>query len=174
MSSPFDIPAPPSDVFVAPHTTLIGDVRLGPLSSVWFGAVLRADNDRIEIGSETNIQDNVVIHVDPGCPVHIGHACTIGHGAIVHGARLDQHVLVGMNAVLLNNAQVGAYCIIGAGALLTGGTVIPPRSLVLGSPAKVVRSLTEEECRSIERNAAVYVQKSKDYLQHFGPYRKNQ
>lgn len=161
------------EVFVAPNATVIGQVSLGDESSIWYGAVLRADNDSIEVGSRSNVQDNAVIHVDPGCPVKIGESCIIGHGAIVHGATLQDHVLVGMNAVILNNAVVGEYSIIGANALVTTGMVIPPRSLVLGSPAKVVKVLTEQQCKDIERNADVYVKKAKEFILAYAQYQSD-
>lgn len=155
------------DVFIAPNATVIGQVTLGDEVSVWYGAVLRADADVIEIGSRTNIQDNAVVHCDPGAPAIIGEDCIIGHLALVHGAQLGNHVLVGMNSTLLNNAKVGDYCIIGANALVTAGTVIPPYSLVMGSPAKVVKQLTSEQIEKIKQNAEVYVDLSKGYLEFY-------
>jgi carbonic anhydrase/acetyltransferase-like protein (isoleucine patch superfamily) len=115
----------------------------------------------------TNIQDNAVVHCDPGAPAIIGEDCIIGHLALVHGAQLGNHVLVGMNSTILNNAKIGDYCIIGANALVTAETVIPPYSLVLGSPAKVVKQLTEEQQQKICDNAKVYVALSKGYLDFF-------
>ncbi len=155
------------DVFIAPTATVIGDVELGDDSSVWFGAVLRGDSDKIKIGNRTNIQDNAVVHCDPNDPAIIGDDCIIGHLAIVHGATLKNNVLVGMNATVLNKAVIGEYSIIGANALVTAGTIIPPGSLVLGSPAKVVKSLSEDQKNGIRKNAAVYVQKAKEYIQHY-------
>ncbi len=154
------------DLFVANTATIIGDVELGDLCSVWFGAVIRGDSDSIRIGHRTNIQDNAVVHCDPGAPAVIGDDCVIGHCAIVHGAQLGNCVLVGMNATVLNNARVGNNVIIGANALVTAGTEIPDNSLVLGSPAKVVKSLTEEQIEGIRENARVYVEKAGEYL-HF-------
>ncbi len=155
------------DVFIAPNATVLGQVTLGDEVSVWFGAVLRADADIIEVGSRSNIQDNAVVHCDPGAPAIIGEDCIIGHLALVHGAQLGNHVLVGMNSTLLNNAKVGDYCIIGANALVTAGTVIPPYSLVVGSPAKVVKQLTPEQIEKIKQNAEVYVDLSKGYLDFY-------
>ncbi len=155
------------DVFIAPNATVIGQVTLGDEVSIWYGAVLRADADVIEIGSRSNIQDNAVVHCDPGAPAIIGEDCIIGHLALVHGAQLGNHVLVGMNSTLLNNAKVGDYCIIGANALVTAGTVIPPYSLVMGSPAKVVKQLTPEQIEKIKQNAKVYVDLSKGYLEFY-------
>ncbi|MDG1756189.1 MAG: gamma carbonic anhydrase family protein [Bacteroidia bacterium] len=155
------------DVFIAPSATVIGDVSLKDNASVWFGAVLRGDSDQISIGAQTNIQDNAVIHCDPGQPTIIGETCIIGHGAIVHGAQLANHVLIGMNATILNDAKIGEFSIIGANALVTSGTVIPPRSLVLGSPAKVVRTITKKEEENIKQNAEVYVKKAQEYRNHY-------
>lgn len=154
-------------VFVAPTATVIGNVRLGDHSSVWYSAVLRGDSDSISVGDRSNIQDNAVVHCDPGFPARIGNDCIVGHGAIVHGATLEDHVLVGMNATVLNGAQVGEYSIIGANALVTSGTVIPPHSLVLGAPAKVVRTLGENDMRAIDENARVYVEKAAEYLEFY-------
>ena len=155
------------DVFIAPSATVIGDVSLKDNASVWFGAVLRGDSDQISIGAQTNIQDNAVIHCDPGQPTIIGEACIIGHGAIVHGAQLANHVLIGMNATILNDAKIGEFSIIGANALVTSGTAIPPRSLVLGSPAKVVRTITKKEQENIKKNAKEYVKKAQEYRNHY-------
>ena len=154
-------------VFIAPTATVIGDVHLGDNASVWYSAVVRGDSDQIHIGARTNVQDNAVIHCDPGAPAIIGDECIIGHCAIVHGAELANNVLVGMHATVLNHANIGEFCIIGANALVTAGTVIPPYSLVLGSPAKVVKSLTEEQLEAIKLNAEVYVKKAQEYIQHY-------
>lgn len=153
-------------VFVAPNATLIGRVSLEDYSSVWFGAVLRADSDQIFVGTGSNIQDNAVLHVDPGCPAIIGEHCIVGHLALVHGARLGNHVLVGMHSTLLNNVQIGDFCIIGANALVTAGTVIPPYSMVLGSPGKVVKQLDDRAVDAIKKNAEVYVELAQQYINH--------
>lgn len=155
------------DVFVAPTATVIGNVTLGAEVSIWFGAVLRGDSDKISVGARSNIQDNAVIHCDPNDPAIIGEECIIGHCAIVHGARLANNVLVGMNATVLNNAEIGEFSIIGANALVTAGTIIPPYSLVLGSPAKVVKTLTDEQVKGIKINAEVYVAKAKEYIEYY-------
>lgn len=152
------------NVFVANTATVIGDVELGDNCSVWFGAVIRGDSDRIRIGHRTNVQDNAVIHCDPDAPALIGDDCVIGHLAIVHGAELGNCVLVGMNATVLNHAKVGNNVIIGANSLVTGGMIIPDNSLVLGSPAKVVKTLSAEQIDGIKENAAVYVEKAAAYL----------
>jgi carbonic anhydrase/acetyltransferase-like protein (isoleucine patch superfamily) len=153
------------DVFIAPHATVIGRVTLGDQVSVWFGAVLRGDTDRIEVGDRSNVQDNAVIHADPGDPCIIGTDCVIGHSAIVHGAKLSHHVLIGMNATVLNNAEIGEFCIIGANALVPAGMKIPPYSLVLGVPAKVVKNLGAEVEKTIQDNADDYVKRAKQYLE---------
>tara|TARA_B100000745_G_C19932431_1_gene314033 strand:+ start:91 stop:615 length:525 start_codon:yes stop_codon:yes gene_type:complete len=153
------------DAFVAENATVIGDVKLGQKASVWYGAVLRGDSDSIRIGDETNIQDNAVIHVDPGFPVTIGKACIVGHLALVHGAIIENNVLVGMHSTILNGAHIGEFSIIGASALVTANTIIPPNSLVLGSPAKVVKQLTNKQIEHIKRNAEAYVSLSRDYLE---------
>jgi carbonic anhydrase/acetyltransferase-like protein (isoleucine patch superfamily) len=154
-------------VFIAPTATVIGDVSLGDEVSIWFGAVLRGDSDKISVGARTNIQDNAVIHCDPNDPAVIGEECIIGHCAIVHGAKLANNVLVGMNATVLNNAEIGEFSIIGANALVTAGTIIPPYSLVLGSPAKVVKKLSDDQVEGIRINAKVYVDKAKEYLAYY-------
>ena len=155
------------EVFIAPNATVIGQVSLGDEVSVWFGAVLRADADIISIGNRTNIQDNAVVHCDPGAPAIIGEDCIVGHLALVHGAQIGNHVLVGMNSTILNNARVGDWCIIGANALVTAGTEIPPYSLVMGSPARVVKQLSPEQMEKVKQNADVYVALSKGYLEAF-------
>ena len=151
--------------YVADNAAIIGDVTIGKKSSVWFGAVLRGDSDSIKIGRRSNIQDNAVVHVDPGFPVTIGDDCIVGHLALIHGASISNNVLVGMNSTVLNGAQVGEFSIIGANALVTSNTVIPPNSLVLGSPAKVVKTLTDKQVAHVIRNAAAYVKLGAEYLE---------
>ena len=152
------------DVYVAPNATLIGRVNLGDESSVWFGAVLRGDNDDINVGARSNIQDGCIVHVDPGVPVNIGEDVVVGHSAIVHGATVGDNSLIGMRATLLNHVKVGKYCIIGAHSLLTEGTEIPDFSVVMGVPGKVVKQLTPEQAEKIKKNAASYVALGKRYL----------
>ena len=152
------------DVFIAPNATIIGKVELGDESSVWFGAVLRGDGDKIEVGNRSNIQDGAIVHVDPGVPVHIGEDVVVGHGAIIHGASVGDSSLIGMRATLLNRVKVGKGCIIGAHSLLTEGTEIPDYSLVMGTPGKVVKQLTPEQAEKIKENAARYVELTKRYL----------
>jgi len=151
--------------YIADNAVIIGDVTIGKKSSVWFGAVLRGDSDSIKIGRRSNIQDNAVMHVDPGFPVTIGDDCIVGHLALIHGATISNNVLVGMNSTVLNGAQVGEFSIIGANALVTSNTVIPPNSLVLGSPAKVVKTLTDKQIAHVIRNAEAYVKLGSEYLE---------
>ena len=153
-----------SSAWVVPGATVLGDVTLEEESSVWYGAVLRGDINRIIIGPRSNVQDNAVVHVDTGYPTSVGELVTIGHTAIVHACKIDNEVLVGMGSIILDDVEVGARSIIGANALVTMGMKIPPGSLVLGSPAKVVRELTEEEQLSIKGWAERYVTLSRRYL----------
>jgi carbonic anhydrase/acetyltransferase-like protein (isoleucine patch superfamily) len=143
--------------FVASNATLIGDVRLGRDSSVFYGAVLRGDIDTIRIGEGTNVQDGCIIHLADDLGATVGAYCTIGHAAIIHACTVGDLCLVGMQAVILDGAEIGDECLIGAGALVTSRTKIPPRSLVLGSPAKVVRPLTEAEIFSLRTSADKYI-----------------
>lgn len=152
-------------VFIAPGATIIGDVTIHEGASVWFNAVIRGDNAPIVIGPRSNIQDNCTLHVDPGAPITIGEACTIGHNAIVHGATLGDHVLVGMGAIVLNHAVVGSNTILGASALVSEHKYIPEGSLAIGVPAKAVRSLTENECLMLSVSADNYSKKAAEYLQ---------
>jgi carbonic anhydrase/acetyltransferase-like protein (isoleucine patch superfamily) len=151
-------PVVPDSAWAAPTATLIGRVTLGERASVFYGAVLRADSDTITIGADTNLQDNVVVHVDTGKPVSIGSGVSVGHAAILHGCTIEDDCLIGMGATVLNNAVVGAGSLIAAGAVVLEGTVIPPRSLVAGIPAKVRRELDEGELEGIRRNGSSYVQ----------------
>lgn len=141
---------------VAPSAAVIGDVTLGEQSSVWYNAVLRADNAAIVIGERSNIQDGCVLHVDEGCPIRIGDGVTVGHGAILHGCSIGDNALIGMGAILLNGAKIGANCIIGAGALVTQGMEIPDGSLAMGMPAQVRRPVTGEEIKGNLRSAEEY------------------
>jgi carbonic anhydrase/acetyltransferase-like protein (isoleucine patch superfamily) len=156
-------PALDTSAYVAPGAPLIGSVRLHAEASVWFNAVLRADNDEIEVGSGSNIQDGAVLHVDPGCPIRIGERVTIGHQAMIHGCTIGSESLIGMQAILLNQVVIGSHCLVGAGALVTAGTVSPDGSLVLGSPAKVVRSLKPEEIEDLLRAAQSYRERAAQY-----------
>jgi carbonic anhydrase/acetyltransferase-like protein (isoleucine patch superfamily) len=156
-----DRPQVHPSVFVAPGAIVVGKVELHENSSVWFNVSLRGDNDLIVLGEGSNIQEGSVLHTDTGHPLTIGKRVTVGHQAMLHGCTIGDESLVGMQAILLNGSQVGRHCIIGAGALLTGNTVIPEGSMVLGSPAKVVRPLKPEEIEMIRQAAAGYVDRAK-------------
>ncbi len=142
--------------WVAPGAVVIGRVQLGPGASVWFGAVLRGDNDPVVIGPGTNLQEHVICHTDPGAPLTVGADCTIGHRATLHGCSIGDGTLVGMGATVLNRAVIGRNCLIGAGALVTEGKIIPDGSLVMGVPARVVRPLTDDQIAGLARSAEGY------------------
>ena len=145
-------------VFIAPGAQLVGSVSIGKNCGVWYNAVIRGDSDTIMIGDNTNIQDLACLHVDRGHKLSIGNGVTIGHSAIVHGCTVGDNVIVGMGAIILNDAVIEDNCIIGAGALVTGKMHIPSGSMVYGNPAKVIRSLTDVELEDIRTNAKVYVE----------------
>ena len=149
--------------FIAPDADLMGDVVLEKDSSVWFHAVLRGDHDKICIGQGSNVQDGCILHADEGFPVEIGANVTIGHGAIVHGCRIEEGTLVGMGSIILNGAVIGKNCIIGAGTLITQGMVIPDHMVVMGSPGKVRRKATDTEIRENLKNTMDYVKLGKEY-----------
>ena len=150
--------------FIAPSADVIGDVTLGPEASIWFNATVRGDVNWIRIGAFSNVQDNAVVHVTKGkAPTDIGPRVTIGHSAIVHGCTIEENVLVGMGALIMDHAVIGANSIVGAKALVTTGLQVPPRSLVLGTPARVVRSLTDEEVARIAQFAENYRTYSRIY-----------
>lgn len=144
--------------WAAPNATLIGQVVLAAGASAWYGAILRAEAELIEIGAGTNIQDGVTIHVDPGFPVRVGAGVSIGHNAVLHGCTVEDDSLIGMGAVVLNGANIGAGSLIAAGAVVPQGAMIPPRSMVAGVPGKVRRELSEDELSNIRQNALVYQQ----------------
>ena len=153
-----------SSAFVAENASVIGDVKVGPLSSIWFGAVIRGDESPIRIGKGTSVQDNCVLHCDRQSPMSIGDNCTLGHGCIVHGATIGNNVLIGMGAVVLNGAKVGDNCIIAAGAVVKENAVIPPNSLAAGVPAAVKRTLSEEEIADMQKTS-YYVKLSREYIE---------
>jgi carbonic anhydrase/acetyltransferase-like protein (isoleucine patch superfamily) len=146
------------DTWVAPDANLIGKVVLEEAASVWFGCILRGDNEEIVIGAGTNVQENTVMHTDMGYPLVIGAGCTIGHKAMLHGCRLGENTLIGMGATILNGARIGKNCLIGAGALVTEGKEIPDGSLVMGAPGKVVRALDEQAIQGLRASALHYQQ----------------
>ena len=152
-------------VFVAPSANVIGKVRLGEDASVWFGATLRGDNEWITIGDRSNVQENVVMHTDPGCPLNVGADCTIGHGAILHGCMIGDGALIGMGAIILNRARIGRSSIVGANALVTEDKEFPPFSLIVGSPARAVRVLDEKAAAALLRSAASYVARAERFRQ---------
>ena len=143
--------------WVADTATLMGRVVLEEDASVWFGAVLRGDNEEIRVGARSNVQDGCVFHTDPGFPLLIGTDCTIGHMVMLHGCTIGSRSLIGIGSIILNGAVIGEECVIGANALIPEGKVIPPRSLVMGSPGKVVRTLTDEDIARFTRGAGRYV-----------------
>lgn len=150
------VPQVAQSAWIAPTAVLAGSVVIGEGASVWYGAVLRADNEPITIGPRSNVQDNAVFHVDQGKPVVLGEGVSVGHSAVVHGATIGDYVLVGMSATVMNGAEIGAETLIAAGALVTEGMVVPPRSLVAGVPARVRRDLTDAEVAQLHRNAEIY------------------
>ncbi len=155
---------------MAPDAAIYGEVNIARDCSIWFHATIRAGEGDVEIGAGTNVQDNCVIHVDKGYSVRIGENVTIGHGAIVHGCTVGSNTLIGMGAIVLNGAVVGENCIVGAGALVTQNMVIPDGSLVLGSPAKIKRSLREEEIRANRANALHYIEEGRMYKAELLPH----
>tara|TARA_B100000902_G_scaffold133756_1_gene132267 strand:+ start:8635 stop:9153 length:519 start_codon:yes stop_codon:yes gene_type:complete len=153
-----------SSAFIAKSADMIGAVTIGEEASVWYGAILRADIQEIVIGPRSNVQDGSVIHLECEQGTHVGQYVTVGHKAILHACTIDDEVLVGMGAIIMDGARVGARSIIGAGSLVTMNTEVPPGSLVLGSPAKVVRKLSNDEQRSLKKWAENYVQLSRKYI----------
>jgi len=155
--------------WVAPNAQVIGQVTLGADAGIWFGAVVRGDNEPIEIGERTNIQENTVLHVDPGFPMKIGNDCTIGHNAILHGCTIGDATLVGMGATIMNGAKIGRGCLIGANALITEGKQFPDNSLIVGSPAKAIRTLDPAAGSGFLKEAASYVKKGERYRKGLKP-----
>lgn len=151
--------------FVADNATVRGNVTIGEGAGIYFGAVLRAETDPITVGPGSNIQDNCVLHADPGFPTKVGRDCTVGHAAILHGCTIGDNTLIGMGAILLNGARVGRDCIVGAGALVPQGMEIPDGSLAFGSPAKVRRAMTAEEIESNRAAAAFYCREAEEYAE---------
>lgn len=152
--------------WVADSARVIGRVHLSADVSVWFGAVLRAEAEDLRIGRGSNVQDNAVLHVDPGTPLNIGADVTVGHQAMLHGCTVGDGALIGIQAVVLNHARIGANCVVGAGAVVTEGREFPAGSLILGAPAKAVRELTPEQIAMFRLAATSYVQRAQHYRQH--------
>jgi carbonic anhydrase/acetyltransferase-like protein (isoleucine patch superfamily) len=151
------------EAWVAPNATVIGDVRLGDGASIWWNAVVRGDNDTITIGANSNIQDGSVLHVDAGVPLSIAANVTVGHQVMLHGCTIGEESLIGIKSVILNKAVIGRHCIIGANSLIPEGKVIPERSLVMGSPGKIVRQLSDEEVARLLLAAQGYVENARRY-----------
>ncbi|WP_298747831.1 gamma carbonic anhydrase family protein [uncultured Brevundimonas sp.] len=160
---------PEGEYWIAPTATVVGDVILGPGASIWFGAVVRGDNDPITIGRDTNIQDGSVLHSDPGAPLTIGDGVTVGHMVMLHSCEIGDNSLIGIGAVVLGRARIGRNCLIGANTLITEGKEIPDGSLVMGQPGRVVRQLEPAQIEALKMSAAHYVQNWKRYAAGFRP-----
>lgn len=154
------------DQFIAHNATVIGDVTLHELVSIWFNVVIRGDAEKISIGARSNIQDASVLHADPGFPLQIGEDVTVGHKAMLHGCTVGDGSLIGINAVVLNGAKIGKGCLIGANALVTEGSEIPDGSMVLGSPAKIKRALSDDEQAALKMSASHYVENGQRFRKH--------
>lgn len=155
--------------WVAPDANLIGRIRLEEDASVWFGCTLRGDREWINIGARTNIQEHSIVHTDPGLEVFIGADVTVGHGVILHGCIVGENSLIGMGATVLNGARIGRNCLVGANALVTEGKEFPDFSLIVGAPAKAVRTLTEDDAARISKSAQHYVRNAQAYAQSLKP-----
>ena len=164
-----DSPDIAPDAFVAPSAAVIGKVTLKSRSSVWFGAVIRGDNEPITIGEASNVQEGAVLHTDPGIPLTLGDRVTVGHQAMLHGCTVGDGSLIGIQAVILNGAVIGRHCLVGAGAEVTERKTFPDRSLILGSPAKVVRELTDEDVARLETSASSYAERQAQYTRELTP-----
>jgi carbonic anhydrase/acetyltransferase-like protein (isoleucine patch superfamily) len=158
-----DVPLIAASAFVAEGAHVIGRVEVGESSSVWFGAVLRGDNDRIRIGARSSVQDGAVLHTDPGLELVVGDDVIVGHQAMLHGCTIGDGALIGIQAVVLNGARIGRGCLVGAGAVVTEGKSFPDHSLILGAPAQVVRTLGEEQLARLRLGAASYVRHAERY-----------
>jgi len=158
-----DTPIIPASAYVAPEATLIGKIILGENVSVWPGVMIRGDNDFIKLGNGSNVQDNAILHTDPGFPLTVGDNVTIGHQAMLHGCTIGEGSLIGIQAVLMNSAVIGKDCLVGAGALVPEGKTYGERKLILGSPAKVIRELSDEDIEKMHRAAVGYVRRKELY-----------
>ncbi|MFT4463883.1 MAG: gamma carbonic anhydrase family protein [Sodalis sp. (in: enterobacteria)] len=152
-----------ADCWIAPGAVVAGQVRLAADASVWFHAVIRGDNDRIDIGPQSNIQEGAVLHADPGAPLTLGRGVTVGHQAMLHGCTIGDYSLIGINAVILNGAKIGRHCLIGANTLITEGKVIPDHCVVFGSPARVIREVSEAQRLEMIATCANYVRRAREY-----------
>lgn len=149
--------------YVAPNAVLIGNVELAEDASVWFGAVLRGDNEPIRVGARSNVQDGCILHTDPGFPLTIEEDCTVGHMVMLHGCKIGRKCLIGIGSIILNGADIGPECVIGANTLIPEGKIIPPRSMVLGSPGKIIRQLSDEDIARFTKGAGRYVANGRRY-----------
>lgn len=150
--------------YLLPGSVVVGDVTIGAQTSIWYNAVVRGDMAKIEIGENSNVQDNATVHVDNNFPTKIGNGVTIGHGAIIHGCEIEDDCIIGMGAIVLNGAKIGKNCIIGAGTLVPGGKEIPEGSVAFGNPVKVYRQVSEEDIRHIKENAAEYIDLAEEQI----------
>jgi len=160
-----------ASTWIAPDASVIGDVVVGKDVGIWFGAALRGDTETITIGDGTNVQEHTIMHTDPGFPLAIGAGCTVGHRALLHGCTIGNNSLIGMGAIILNGASIGDNCLVGAGALVTEGKIIPDGSLVVGSPAKVVRQLDEQAIARLKLSAQHYIANQKRFRVGLRPLR---
>ena len=151
--------------FIAPNATIIGSVRLRAATSVWFNCVLRGDNDWIDIGAQSNIQDGSVLHTDPGLELVLGDHVTVGHKVMLHGCTVGHHTLIGIGSTILNSARIGSHCVVGAHTLVTEGKSFPDGMLILGSPARIARALADDEIALLARSAEVYVANAVRYTE---------
>ncbi|MGB5706965.1 MAG: gamma carbonic anhydrase family protein [Arenicellales bacterium] len=149
--------------FVAPSSDVIGSVIIKPHASIWFNAVARGDNDLISIGQRSNIQDNTVLHTDPGIPLSIGSNVTVGHSAMLHGCKIGDNCLIGIGSTIMNNTEIGKYCIVGANTLITEGKKFPDGSMIVGSPGRMIRKLNDQEISQLAEIAEIYVKKIARY-----------
>ena len=156
-------PVIPASCYIAEEAVIIGDVVLGERVNIWFGAVLRGDNEPIVIGDDSNIQENCVLHTDPGAPLTVGRNVTVGHQVMLHGCTIGDGALIGIQAVVLNRSVIGKDCLVGAGAVVTEGKSFPDRSVIFGSPAKAVRELNDENALRLKMSAESYVQRGQNY-----------
>jgi carbonic anhydrase/acetyltransferase-like protein (isoleucine patch superfamily) len=154
---------PDGRYWIADNATVIGRVRLKSDASIWFGSVLRGDNEWIELGERSQIQDNATLHTDPGFPISIGDNCVIGHNVVLHGCTIARNSLIGMGAIVLNGARIGRNCLVGAGAVVTEGKVFADHSLIVGTPARAVRTIDEAAVQAIARGADIYVRRWQQY-----------
>lgn len=158
-----DIPVIPASAYVAAEAVLIGKITLGEHASIWPGAVIRADNDTIRVGDNSNVQDGAVLHADPGFPLSIGANVTIGHQVMLHGCTIGDGSLIGIQAVVMNGAVIGSDCLVGAGAVVTEGKSFAPRKLILGAPARALRELTDDDIALLHRATASYIRRQELY-----------